>query len=195
MQVKKRFFIFWYYRVGRHLPRGRSLFGKIGSRVRYLLCRNIFEYCGSNVTIEKGARFTGGADRIRIGDNSSIGLKAVIPNGTVIGENVMMAPNCFVHDVNHRFDRTDIPMIQQGSTSHIPIVIEDDVWIGRDVTIMRGRHIAKGSIIAANCVLTRDFPEYSIVGGNPSRLIRSRLENHPKPLSDLERDEFENECP
>lgn len=64
--------------------------------------------------------------------------------------------------------------MQQGFTPTKPIVIDDDVWIGRDVTIMIGRHISKGSIIAANCVLTKDYPEYSVVGGNPSRLIRNR---------------------
>lgn len=65
-------------------------------------------------------------------------------------------------------------MCQQGYTKGKPVIIDDDVWIGRDVTIMVGRHIAKGSIIAANCVLTKDYPEYSIVGGNPGKLIRNR---------------------
>ena len=55
------------------------------------------------------------------------------------------------------------------------ITIEDDVWIGRNVLMTPGRHIAKGSIIAAGCVLTKDFPEYSIIGGNPGKFIRSRL--------------------
>lgn len=177
MPFKKSLCTFLYDRIAVHLPRGNNPLGRFGRNARYELCRNIFEYCGANVNIEKGARFIGGGDRIRIGDNSGIGVNAKIPNGTIIGENVMMGPNCFVHDINHRFDRIDIPMIQQGHTSHLPIVIGDDVWIGRDVTIMRGRHIAKGSILAANCVLTRDFPEYSIIGGNPSRLIRSRLDN------------------
>ena len=53
-------------------------------------------------------------------------------------------------------------------------VIEDDVWIGRNVIMTPGRLIKKGSIIAAGCVLSKDFPEYSIVGGNPSKLIRIR---------------------
>lgn len=53
-------------------------------------------------------------------------------------------------------------------------IIEDDAWIGRDVTMTPGRTIKKGSIIAACTMLTKDFPEYSIVGGNPSKLIKSR---------------------
>ena len=99
----------------------------------------------------------------------------MVPNGAIIGKNVMMGPNCFIVSVNHRYDDVNIPMNQQGVTSSMPVIIEDDVWIGRDVTIMRGRHIKKGSVIAACTVLTKDFPEYSVVGGNPSKVIKNRL--------------------
>ncbi len=86
----------------------------------------------------------------------------------------MMGPNCYCLTKNHRFDRTDIPMLEQGYQESLTLTIEDDVWIGRDVLIMPGRTISQGSIIAGGCVLTKDFPPYSIVGGNPSRLIKSR---------------------
>ena len=89
----------------------------------------------------------------------------------------MMGPNCFIHHRNHRFDRTDVPMIEQGYSPSKPVIIEDDVWIGQDVTIMVGRHISKGTIVAANAVVTKDFPEYSIIGGNPAKLIRNRKDN------------------
>ena len=142
--------------------------------IRYHICKHIFKKCGKNVNIEKGANFGSGFG-IEIGDNSGIGINAVIPSNTIIGNDVMMAPNCFILQVNHKTDRTDIPMRLQGSTSPKQTIIEDDVWIGRNVTITPGRHIAKGSIVAACCVLTKDFPEYSIIGGNPGKLIRSRL--------------------
>lgn len=64
----------------------------------------------------------------------------------------------------------------QGYSQNKPIVIDDDVWIGRDVTIMVGRHIKKGTIVAACSVVTKDFPEYSIIGGNPAKLIKNRKE-------------------
>ncbi len=54
------------------------------------------------------------------------------------------------------------------------VIIESDVWIGRDVLMTPGQHISKGSIIAGGCVLCKDFPEYSMVGGNPSKFIKSR---------------------
>lgn len=163
-----------YYGLFRHLPPSFSKGGRIWSRLRYWSCRHVFEYCGENVNIEKGAYF-GRGEHLRIGDNSGLGINCVIPDGAIIGKDVMMGPNCYVHSLNHVFESVDIPMRQQGTKTGKPIIIDDDVWIGRDVSIMAGRHISKGSIVAANSVLTKDFPEYSIVGGNPARLIRSRL--------------------
>lgn len=86
----------------------------------------------------------------------------------------MMAPNVFVFNLNHAFDSTHTPMREQGLISKEAVVIEDDVWIGRGVYIMPGKRVAKGSIVAAGSVLTKNFPEYSIIGGNPSKLIKSR---------------------
>lgn len=68
-------------------------------------------------------------------------------------------------------------MLEQGLKTmeeRCQVVIEDDVWIGRDVMIMSSKNIKKGSIVGARTVLTKNFPEYSIIGGNPSRLLRSR---------------------
>jgi maltose O-acetyltransferase len=172
----KSLFLVLYYCLFRHLPVSFSRFGgDISCRLRRWACSHIFEYCGKNVNIEKGAYF-GRGDKIRIGDNSGIGINCQIPNGSIIGENVMMGPNCFVHSVNHSYERVDIPMSQQGYQEPKPVTIGDDVWIGRDVTIMVGKRIESGTIVAACSVLTKNFPEYSIVGGNPARLIKSRKE-------------------
>jgi len=86
----------------------------------------------------------------------------------------MMGPKCYILDSNHSFERTDVPMIKQGHLEKKQTVIEDDVWIGREVLMTPGRTVKKGSIIGARCLLTKDFPEYSIIGGNPSKLLRSR---------------------
>jgi len=138
-----------------------------------LCCRNIFEYCGKNVNIERRVYF-GGGKKIRIGDNSGIGIHCVVPSDILIGDNVMMGPKCYILDANHKFSRTDIPMIFQGHSERKQTIIENDVWIARQVLISPGRYVKKGTIVAAGCVLTKDFDEFSIVGGNPSRLIRER---------------------
>ena len=56
-------------------------------------------------------------------------------------------------------------------------VIGNDVWIGQNVTVMPGVHIGDGAIIAANSVVTKDIPAYSIAGGNPCRVIRRRFDD------------------
>ena len=57
----------------------------------------------------------------------------------------------------------------------LPVVIEDDVWCGANVTILKGVTIGHGSIVAAGAVVTKSFPPYSIIGGVPAKLIKKRL--------------------
>ena len=161
-----------YYAVFRYWSNNKLFLGG-GKAIRYQLVKRIFKKCGKNVNVERGAKFGSGRD-IEIGDNSGIGINACIPSNTIIGRDVMMGPNCYILASNHAFDRIDIPMWKQGLTERKRTIIEDDVWIGRDVLMTPGRHISKGSIIAGGCVLCKDFPEYSRVGGNPSKFIKSR---------------------
>ena len=178
ISVKQIICLLLYYGFAQHLPVSYTLMGGVlrCKSIRYFLCRNIFKYCGKNVNIERKANFGSGLD-LEIGDNSGLGVNSVVPSNIKIGANVMMGPNCYILSHNHKFDRTDIPMCSQGSVKGARTIIEDDVWIGRDVTMTPGRHILKGSIIGACCLLCKDFPGYSIIGGNPSKLIRSRLSN------------------
>lgn len=55
------------------------------------------------------------------------------------------------------------------------MVIEDDVWCGANVTILKGVTIGRGSIVAAGAVVTKSFPPYSIIGGVPAKLIKKRF--------------------
>ena len=173
--VRKFFALVLFYGLCRYLPSSASLFGgKLFKWLRYICCKNIFQSCGLNVNIERLAFFGNGL-KLCIGDNSGLGVNCEVPSNIIIGKNVMMGPNVFIIDANHQFDRIDIPMCEQGNSESKQTIIEDDIWIGRQVIFTPGRTVKKGSIIAAGTVLTKDFPEYSIVGGNPAKLIRSRL--------------------
>lgn len=165
-----------YYGLAQYLPKSNTWFN-IGGLSRYLLCKQIFKRCGKNVNIERKAWFGTGVN-IEIGDYSGIGINSHIYNNTKIGKYVMMGPNCYMLEKTHKFDRIDTPMMFQGFRTDYErdqVIIGDDVWIGRDVMIIGSREIKDGSIVGARCVLTKSFPKYSIIGGNPSKLIRSRI--------------------
>ena len=164
-----------YYSLAQYLPHSYTpILGTISKCVITALCKVIFKKCGNNVNIERKAYF-GTGKSIQIGNNSGLGSNCHVPDDTIIGDNVMMADNCYILSKNHNYSNISIPMCQQGSVKK-QTVIADDVWIGRNVIMTPGRIVAKGTIIAAGTVLTKNFPEYSIVGGNPGKFIKSRKE-------------------
>lgn len=166
-----------YYGFARYLPSSNFiLLGGGSRRFRGMLCKHIFKYCGRNVNVERGACF-GSGRLVELGDNSGLGINCMVPSDIKIGNDVMMGPNCYILAQNHCIADTTIPMNRQGFVKKGRTMIEDDVWIGRDVTFTPGRYVQKGTVIGACCLLCKDFPAYSIVGGNPSKLIKNRLNN------------------
>ncbi|WP_140368074.1 acyltransferase, partial [Vibrio parahaemolyticus] len=91
-----------------------------------------------------------------------------------IGNNVMIAPNVAILSSTHSYERLDIPMVDQEDVFGLPPVIEDDVWIGRNVVIKHGITIGKGAIVGACSLVTKDVPSYAIVGGVPAKVIKYR---------------------
>ena len=167
------FCVYFYYLFLIKLPHSSvPLIGLPCERFKEFFIRKIFQSMGINVNIARGARF-GNGKFIQIGNNSGIGMNAKVPNDIKIGEDVMMGVNVTIFSSNHVFDRVDIPMRKQGFKKGNPVIIEDDVWIGNNSIIMSGRRIFKGTIIGAGSVVTKDFAPYSIIGGNPARLIKS----------------------
>ncbi|HEX7415093.1 MAG TPA: acyltransferase [Bacteroidia bacterium] len=115
---------------------------------------------------------------LEVGKNSQIGPNSVLLTGQYgikIGENVMIAPHCVFAAGNHEYRNLDLPMIQAGSFSNGPIIIEDDVWIGANCTISDNVKIGKGTIISANSLVNKDIEPYSIAGGVPCKILSSRL--------------------
>ena len=167
-------FLCFYYCFLRYLPASYfPVVGPIAKVLRYHCCKHIFKKCGKNVNIEKGAHFGSGFN-IEIGKNSGIGIFCKIPSDTSIGENVLMGPNLYVFRRNHEFTKKDLLIRQQGYQKPKKTYIEDDVWIGSNCVFTPGRTISKGCVIAANSVVTKDFEEYSVIGGNPAKLIKKR---------------------
>ena len=122
-----------------------------------------------------GAPISNLGEGIRIGANSAVDAYSFIGSaGAVnVGENVIMGQHVCFHPENHNFERTDIPIKAQGTT-RIGITIEDDVWVGANVTFLDGAYVGRGSIIGAGSLVRGKIPPYSIAVGTPARVIRSR---------------------
>ena len=159
------------YLFASHLPESFFWINFGQKPIRAFCGKLILAKCGKGVNIEKGANFP---SAVELGDNSGIGVRAQINGKAIIGKNVMMGPDVCIHARNHAFDRVDIPMNLQGFTPERPVVIEDDVWIGARVIILPGVHIGTGSVIGAGAVVTKDVPDYAVVGGNPAHILKMR---------------------
>lgn len=114
---------------------------------------------------------------IIIGDNVSINFDCHIGciNQIVIGDNVLIASKVFITDHFHGNTSAEsllLPPSLRRVESKGPVIIEDNVWIGEGVAIMPNVVIGKNSIIGANAVVTKSFPENSIIAGNPAKQIK-----------------------
>lgn len=128
---------------------------------------------GNNVFIHENVLLRSFNYSISIGDNTTINNNTCILSQCKIGGNVSIAPNVVIVGANHVFSDKSQLIKSQGSTS-VGIIIEDDVWIGANASVLDGVVIGKGSIIAAGAVVTKDVPEYCVVAGVPAKIIKER---------------------
>jgi maltose O-acetyltransferase len=161
-----------YSCFARHLPFSCSRFNFGAKKIRAYLAGKILERVGDNVNIERGAILS---SSIKLGNNSGIGINCYLADGAItIGNNVMMGPEVIIHTRNHRHDRWDIPMNEQGFEEVEPVTIEDDVWIGSRAVILPGVTIGEGCIIGAGAVVTKSIEPFSVAVGNPARIVKKR---------------------
>ena len=143
---------------------------KIPKAIREAGAHLYFEKCGKNVDIGRNAKVS---SRVSIGDRSGIGDGCYIQGKVILGNDIMMAPNVAIIATDHKHDRVDIPMNQQGHYDGT-IEIGDDCWLGYRAIICSGVKIGRGSIVAAGAVVTKSVPEYSIVAGVPATVKKYR---------------------
>lgn len=128
---------------------------------------------------------------ISVGDNVFIGDGTVIGGNVpvTIGNNVMFGPEVMIRGGDHNFSVVGLPMAKVKSGGiNLPVLIEDDVWIGARATILKGVRIGEGSVVGAASVVTKNVPPYTINVGNPSKPLRCRftlneLYNHLKAVN------------
>lgn len=180
-EIRKRGLLGWfkrslgyhlYFNFAQYLPRSFKRGGRFAKWLRAWCCRQFLTHVGEDVNIERGADIQ--SLNVSIGDHSGIGINSHIYGAVTIGENVMMGPECVIHTNDHKFDRIDIPMCQQGFGEEKPVTIGSDVWLGDRVVILKGVTIGNGAVLGSCSVVTKDIPEYAVAVGNPAVVKKYR---------------------
>lgn len=169
--IKKKLCYILYWITAAWLPISRQ--SRIAKKIRWFWAKMIVEKIGNNVNIERCAVLS---PKLQIGNNSGIGVNCEVYGSVIIGENVMMAPDVVIYTSSHKHDRIDVPMREQGMTECEPVLIGDDVWIGRRVVIMPGVKLGNGCIIGAGAVVTKNIPDYSVAVGVPAKVVKIRMD-------------------
>lgn len=142
------------------------IYGKI-----YLNSKRIIN--GKKVKLWPGVHISG--NNIRIGNNVQIGYGTILFSckGISIGSNTQIAAQCYIIDTNHGTKYGEL--MQNQPLESEPIEIGDDVWIGAQCTVLKGVKIGSHAVVAANSVVNKDVPPYSIVAGSLAKIIKSRV--------------------
>lgn len=154
----------------------------------------LFAECGRNVTIGQGGQFT--YENVHLGSHIYIasGVTFMSTRAKVyVGDHVMIASGTFVITGNHRVDILNRYMDTITDEEKTPgddqnVVFKGDNWIGVGAIILKGVTIGEGAIVAAGSVVTKDVPPYTIVGGVPAKVIKTRFSHEQ-----VERHEILNE--
>jgi maltose O-acetyltransferase len=161
-----------YYLVAQRLPGGEFPGGERFRKIRMVICRQFLAASGEWFNIGPDVYIADGR-YLTLGYGSGIGKGARVYGG-VIGEGVMIAPGAVLFKNDHRFDDLDGPIGDQGDSEIRLPVIEDWAWVGERAMVLPGRTVGRGAIVGAGSVVTRDVEPYTIVAGNPARVVGDR---------------------
>lgn len=137
--------------------------------------------CGKHVYLRPSCSDLKGLWNMTVGDYTSIPKGATFycaEASLTIGKKVIFGPHPTIITGDHRIDvigKYIMDSKEKLPENDAPVIIEDDVWTGANVTILKGVTIGRGSVIAAGAVVTKSFPPYSIIGGVPAKLLKMRF--------------------
>ena len=161
----------WYIRLLAPLYQHRGRGSKIYGTVRMDTPPYRQFSLGRRSVIESFSCINNAVGDVIIGDHSRIGIHNTIIGPVTIGNHVNLAQGITVTALNHNFDDTDKRIDEQGVSTKA-VTIGDDVWIGANAVILPGVTIGRHAVVAAGAVVTKDVPDYCVVGGVPAKIIR-----------------------
>jgi acetyltransferase-like isoleucine patch superfamily enzyme len=123
---------------------------------------------------------------IEIGNRVQFGKGSLIASDVKFGNNILIAANVsFVGRIDHVYSIPGITMWNAPRGTDKMTIVEDDVWIGNNVTVIAGVSIGKGSIIAAGALVNKDVPPCEIWGGVPAKKLKDRFINPKDKINHL----------
>ena len=167
-QARPRLWVKWFLNPFKH-KKGKNARICRNSRIDVMPFNNFV--LGDNSTIEDFCTINNGVGDVVIGQRSRIGMGNVLIGPVTIGNDVILAQNIVMSGLNHGYEDITLPPHNQPVTKKL-ITLEDEVWVGANVVIVAGVTIGKHSVIAAGSVVTKDVPSYSVVAGNPAKIIK-----------------------
>jgi acetyltransferase-like isoleucine patch superfamily enzyme len=126
---------------------------------------------GDDSIIEDFCTINNGMGKVIIGKNSLLGMGNVLIGPVEIGNNVIFAQNIVTSALNHEYRNINLPIHAQTIITN-QITIEDDCWIAANAVITAGVTIGKHSVVAAGSIVTKNVPPFSVVAGNPAKIIK-----------------------
>ncbi len=167
-QHRPRLWVQWFWNSWKH-KRGKGSVVRRRTRID-VMPFNEFSI-GKDTLIEDFATVNNQVGPVIIGDRSLIGISCVVIGPVRIGNDVLLAQHVVMSGLNHQFEDISIPINQQKCTT-AEITIGDAAWIGANVVITSGTKVGKHSVVAAGSVVTKDVPPYSVVAGNPAKILK-----------------------
>ncbi|GAB3933736.1 acyltransferase [Larkinella terrae] len=167
-EARPRRWVSWFVNPFIHKRHGTS---KIRSSVRMDVLPFSGFSLGAHSIVEAFGVINNGVGSVTIGDNCTVGIGSVVIGPVQIANDVIIAQHVVMSGLNHRYEDVKMSIREQPVTTR-PIVIEEECWIGANVVITAGVTIGRHSVVAAGSVVTRDVPAYSVVGGNPTRILK-----------------------
>ena len=145
----------------------------IGPRVLFRITDGAGIVIGSGSHVGRDTVLVAKRGSICIGENSFVGHGCtVVANSTIqIGADCLIGEFVTIRDQNHGIEYSDVPFSKQEMVSS-PISIGSNVWIGAKSTVIAGVTIGPNSVVAANAVVTKDVPSWTVVGGVPGKVLR-----------------------
>ena len=148
--------------------------GKLIARNWY---RRKFKSCGRNFRWDPLSSFIVRPDQAEIGDNVYLGegFHISVHDSLRIGDGVVAGPRLIIMGGDHEFEHIGKRFYEIKEGNNLPVAIEQDVWIGARVTILKGVTIGEGSVIGAGSIVTKDIPPYTIAVGSPAKPVKKRF--------------------